>query len=254
MTLSLQYLQGCGAWRAKKLNSLGVYSLADLLDCDDSLLKQVPGVFDWHIKRWRFHAQLLLDNKSFVQEKPPDKDTFVYYDIETDLGGHLIWLIGVYNPTNDEFKYFLAKNPRDEKQLLTDFETYLRDNGSKTLCSYSTTYFDRRVVCNRLIAHSFKQPYFDTTDEVDLGVFVKKNLYAKLENYKLRTIGDFFGYPWAHKHDINGFDVAWRYMRYQRDKTYKIDWTILLEYNRDDVLVLPHIIKGMHDTYANNGE
>lgn len=248
----LRYLQQCGGNRIQQMNSIGIFTLKELIDADDTLLKKLPGVFDWHIKRWKLQANLLLENQSLVLKKPSNPNEFIYYDIETDTTQNLVWLIGVYNLKNNEFKQFLAKTPKEEKNILLEFKKYLNENPLMKLCSYSGSRFDRRVIESRLKQLDMDLSPLDNTIECDLGIEIQKTFLAKVQNYKLRTIGDFFNYPWKHKHQIDGFWVAWTYEKHLRDKSVKINWNQLLEYNRDDVLVLPLIIKKMIEMYENS--
>lgn len=245
----LIFLQQCGENRVHQMNEIGLNCLQDVLNADSDLLKQLPGVYTWHVNRWKLQAQILINDDIAILEKPQNHSDFVYYDIETDIRQNIVWLIGVYDPIHDSFRQFFAKNKSDEKKILEEFSDYMRDVSCTKLCSYSASNFDRRVLKNRLIAQSIDSSPFDSTEETDFGLFVQKHFLARVPNYKLRTIGDFFDYPWSHKHDIDGLYVALSYEKYQRDNAFEIDWNRLLEYNRDDVLAIPFIINKMRKEY-----
>ncbi|MBI5001683.1 MAG: ribonuclease H-like domain-containing protein [Euryarchaeota archaeon] len=223
--------------------------MRDLLNSDDNRIKQLPGVYDWHVCRWKLQAKFLLNNQSSVLKKPPNQSEFIYYDIETNIQQNLVWLIGIYNPNKDEFKQFLAKNTKDERKILEAFVKYQNGQACEKLCSYSGSWFDRRVIQKRLNHHAIRSSSFENSIEIDLGLEIQQTLIAKVQNYQLKSIGNFFNYKWTHKDEIDGFLVALRYEAYQRDKSICIDWNQLLEYNRDDVLVLPHILQGMGEIY-----
>lgn len=245
----LIYLQQCGITRIRQMNSIGVCSLRDLLDTDENEIKQLPGVGGWHVERWKLQAEVVLNNQIMILKEPPDPNDFLYYDIETDTQQNLVWLIGTYNPKKDEFKQFLAKTPNEEEKILVDFIEYLEEQNCEKLCSYSASRFDQRVVQQRLGFYPIESAVFESKIDIDFGLEIRHMLLAKLQNYQLKTVGDLFMYPWTYKHEMGGFLVALTYERYQRDKNFKIDWNKLLEYNRDDVLVLPHIIKKMLKIY-----
>ena len=250
----LIYLQQCGTNRIKQMNSIGIFTLEDLINADEDFLKQLPGVYDWHVKRWKLQAESLLKNKTLILKKPPDHSEFIYYDIETDVGQTMVWLIGVYNPQKDEFKQFLAKTPKEEKSILNDFLDYINKQTPMKLCSYSGSRFDRRVLQKRFCNYSMESLPFKHRMEMDLGIEIQHMLLAKIKDYQLKTVGNFFGYPWKYKNKMDGLLVALTYQRYQRDNTYKINWKQLLKYNKDDVLAIPHIIKKMNEIYKQNIE
>ena len=90
--------------------------------------------------------------------------------------------------------------------ILNDFLDYLNNQTSMKLCSYSGSRFDRRVLQKRFCNHSIESLPFERRIEMDLGIEIQHMLLAKIKDYQLKTVGNFFGYPWKYKNrDYRGY-------------------------------------------------
>ena len=70
----------------------------------------------------------------------------IFIDIETDLGGNEVWMIGLLY--RGKVIQFTALGVNEEKKILSQFSIYLEALPHKPLVCYSRTNFDFRVLWN----------------------------------------------------------------------------------------------------------
>lgn len=152
------------------------------------------------------------------------------YDIETNIGGNPVWLIGAYDVDNKKFIQFFEK--RDEKTLIEKFENYLLEHRDRTLISFSASQFEKLRLLEAFNRHHLIEETGLINNEIDLGSEVNKNIFWNFENNKLRTISSGMGFQWNT--DIEGFKIGILFERYLL-REVEPDWELFLNHNRDDV-------------------
>jgi len=167
----------------------------------------------------------------------------MFLDIETDIGGNAVWLIGVL--WGDSFRQFYAATWEKERIILTEFLNFLSQNTPSVLVTYSCTSFDKRVLAASLQRHKLDEFHrFDNIAHIDLGSELARCFALPIKERKVKHVGELFGYQFKHR-SLNGLQVANEYAKHLRERR-PLDPTVL-EYNEDDVRVLAHIVKRLSE-------
>ena len=166
------------------------------------------------------------------------QNNLMFFDIETDLNQRRIWLIGILH--DEKFEQFFAKDWKQEKIMLKAFLEFLGKKSGVTLVSYSGTNFDWSVVCNALKRNGLDCKNFSSIPHIDLCKSIRNSFIFPIQKYALKDLGKHLGYEFKHP-DMGGLYVASAYLLHIKEKR-KIDSRVF-EYNKDDVCVLPYLIK-----------
>ena len=222
-------------------------------------LSGLPASF---IERSRTKARAAAENRIIQKSRmavPPDEEMAIF-DIETDTTSTTVWLIGVlYRGRIEQFmvdmgggggggagwQAFYGRRERGARRLLSEFVGHLdsiRSDGCAALVSYSGTGFDRRVTAAALERNGVEPGAFDTMRHIDACSLVRRAFAVPCPTYALKTLGAVLGYGFAHS-DMDGLDAALAFERHVADGA-PIDPSVL-EYNRDDVLSVRHILDSL---------
>ncbi len=237
MLSKLEEIYGIGPSYSKVLEENGITTIQELISQNKEEIFFSTNLPLKLIDRWQIHARSLLNGEAILfNDINLNKPIFV--DIETDHTQSHLWMIGIFNPSNKEFKQFTAYEKIEEKKILTEFLNHISKYQDQTLYCYSGTDFDKRVLIDRIKEHHLDESAL--VNFKDLLYKIRDSLILPISTYKLAELGDFFGFQWKHQ-DINGFDAPFIYNEYIESKNKEII-TKLQEYNRDDVFALQHII------------
>jgi Icc-related predicted phosphoesterase/uncharacterized protein YprB with RNaseH-like and TPR domain len=237
---SVRNLHRVGSIRSQRLREAGIQTITDLVQCPDlRTLSLRTGISERMLSKIRLEAQAKLDGK-ILQIAPWDLrlEDPMFLDIETDLTCERVWLVGVL--WRGKFHQFYSDTWAGEKRMLKEFLRLLTQNRPSVLVSYSSTNFDYRVLKDALVRCGLDWRLFSTIPHVDLGIEIRRRLVFPMKHYTIKDIGRYFGYRFAHE-DLNGFMVAFEYIKHLEEKR-PLDKRVL-EYNKDDVQVLEHVVQ-----------
>lgn len=231
---------------AERLRKEGIRTFSDFEKELDGKIKTFPGVYDWHINFWKrfFLAKkkgVILSIEPFIFEKRA-----IFVDIETDDKQLIIWLIGVYNKEKEEFVQFFEKNPKNEKENLRRFYDYLKENKFPQIIEFSNCKLEERALTERMRKYGILKNH-EKMNTIDLGLWVQTRV-SGTQNLQLKTLASALGYEFKHR-DITGFEVGLQYSIYVQNPKNSVDWEKLLEYNRDDVMSMPFLVKKINESY-----
>jgi len=215
-----------GPKTADKLKNEGINTIDDLL-CQDKY------------RLFKLRARSLIDNKiiKISDLKIPDGNR-IFFDIETEGGANeKVWLIG-YSYQN-KFEQLYADSWKQGKKIVKDFLSFLESVDTPKLVSCSCMNFDWNVISYVLKKYKLNERFFQNIPHYDLGSYLRRSYILPIMSYKVKDMGNFLGYPFKHD-DLNGLEVAMAYLDHL--KTGKPLSQEYFEYNKDDVMVLPHII------------
>ena len=190
------------------------------------------------------NAQALRNRKAaqlsalLIPEEP-----LMFVDIETDLAQSYIWLISVFvEGKSNSFRQFYAKTPAGENRMLRGFLSYCKRFRGCTLCYYSGSGFDERIIKNQITAHKLDGSKLGHW--FDLCLAIKRSVTLPTRTFALKDVSRYFGYKYSHP-DMNGAQAA---MMYKISIGGRDESTTnrLLEYAKDDVMSMQHIILNMH--------
>jgi predicted RecB family nuclease len=165
-----------------------------------------------------------------------DHKNAIFFDIETDIACKRVWLIGLQ--INGEFTRLYADDWKQEKEILVEFAKILADNPDRTLISFSCTNFDYRITLGAMQRHGMNTDCLVSRSHIDLCILLRRCFIFPNQRFALKDLGFFFEYPFRNP-DLDGLAVALAYHRHTEGGK-PLDNRIL-EYNEDDVKVLPFL-------------
>lgn len=237
---SLERLHGIKQKRAFRFKEAGIKTIPQLAKAKKlEQISRMTKLSKDFVEKAKLNAISVTENRTLrTLETSLPQNNVMFFDIETDLSQRRIWLIGVLH--DGTFTQFFAKDWKQEKSMLTDFLEFLREKQMATLVSYSGLNFDQRVVCEALRRNRLDWKFFSSIPHIDLCQSIKDSFIFPIQKYALKDLGKHLGYKFKHP-DMDGLHVALEYLSHLKEKR-KLDSSVF-EYNKDDVNVLPYLIK-----------
>jgi Icc-related predicted phosphoesterase len=235
----LDGLVGAGTRRAEKLARGGFRSIKDILDADDRALGQMfsrPEV----ARRVRARARAAHTRSPVILDPTfvVDRDA-VIVDVETSFLQDDPWLVGYKSWGERRVHQLHELDPKHHRRhLLRVMEELARRAGGRFL---QWGPFDRGAIDR---AHSRLKvvagPILHRNRWTNAGAWIERAVALPVADYKLKTVGHYFDYRFAHP-DVDGRQLATWYQAH-RDRGERFDLRRALAYNRDDVQVVEHIV------------
>ena len=235
-------MHGVGCKKAQALELNGIRTVKDVSAAGVAGLVRC-GIVSNTAQKMVKKAESLLGRKA-VQLAPLliPKAPLMFVDIETDLAQSYVWLISVLvEGKPDSFRWFYAETPADEKDILREFLSYYDGFRGCVICYYAKSGFDERVIKNQITAYNLDGSRLGNW--FDLCVAVENSIALPTSSHTLKEVADYFGYAYKHQ-DMDGFGAAMEYAHNigERDESTTQK---LLEYGKDDVMSLDHIISNI---------
>jgi len=251
MTLRHQspyHIHGVGPAYTWKLAMSNIHTIGDLLDCLDlPHLSEESHISQGLLTKAQLSTRSIVDNE-IIQTAPFETpENPVYYDIETSLSCDKVWLIGLL--IDGELHQLYADDWSEEKCILETFTDILQRFPENTLVSYSGTRFDSRALLNAMKRHKVNHEPFRLKAEVDLCTRIRRSFIFPTRGYGLKELGSYLGYPFGNP-SLDGHRVAEQYERHVKDGV-PLDPRVI-EYNGDDVKVLPYICERLETVNTTN--
>jgi len=160
-----------------------------------------------------------------------------YLDIETDLGGKFVWLIGLHVEDEDKTYSLYATSPRQEKQILSDMLQLFNERPDLNLLSYSGCRIEQNMLSQRLAAHDLA--YHVANSIRDIYFDIHSCMAFPTQGLKLKDIAKWCGFRWRQS-EMDGFKAAMLYG--SSGNLTKADRRAVIQYNEDDLLALKHVL------------
>lgn len=242
-TLTTDALADCQRPHKERLAAAGIKLLSDVHALSEQQIGEISGVTSRTARKWLAHARAQRYRR-FVQLQPPAPlpDQSIFYDIETMPGGQRpeIWLVGVLDPGTDRVRQFLAKTTKDEVRILRAFIEYLDERPGWALVSFSS--FDPRRLTERLRRYSGSWARrFAARAKIDLYKWLRTAVVPPSHRYNLKDLSRALGIG-HDQHEHDGTSLAFTYLARALGRRVAMPWSKALQYNREDVQVLPRII------------
>lgn len=182
----------------------------------------------------------------------------IYFDIETDTKFTKIWLSGVVDGRNMEYKKFYSDTWLDEKQMLQDFGDYLNCRPNMPLYHFSRTNFDIRVTRQACIRYGlrnhpiFKHPHIDIFHVIDSAFYIPIKKKDGRKDMRLKSIAAFLGYDMTleDRDDyMDGKECALHYEDHV-NRGIPLNKTVF-QYNKNDVYMLEFVLRRLSETCIN---
>ena len=237
---SLRHVYGVGVAREGALRRGGVKTFPELARWEDlGVLSRASGLGPDFLTTLQVRAKALLD-KRIIPIAPFNLKLVgpMFFDIETDIGGGRVWLIGTL--WKGVFRQFFSEDWEGEATMLRQFLEFLAADPPPEMVSYSCTAFDKRVLVSAMERCGLDARCFDRITHVDLGKELRKRLALPTSNFAVKDVGEYFGYSFKHT-ELGGLQVAVEYAKHLREGK-PLDQRVL-RYNEDDVRVIGHILR-----------
>ncbi|MFW6047606.1 MAG: ribonuclease H-like domain-containing protein, partial [Candidatus Woesearchaeota archaeon] len=186
---NLEVIWGVGPRYAQKFNDLGIKTLKEFCETDITKLPKIKQLSTIMLNNLQNQAKSFLYKKAVLRKKLEMKNP-VFIDIETDMFQTHVWMICIYDSKLKKYTQFVSKNKKDEKNMLKSFVDFVKKQKYSALYSYSS--FDERVLKNVLILNKIK--INDLPEFKDFFKIITNSSILPIVNYKLDSVGDFFGY------------------------------------------------------------
>jgi len=248
-TNSIRHLHGIGDKKALQFKRVRIKTIQDFAKIKNlKKLSQKMKFSQYFLEKMQLKARSVIENKVFqISEFILPQIDLIFSDIETDLACKKVWLIGILH--NGNFTQFFAKNWKEEKSMLMNFLTFLEKKHNFTLVSFSGTGFDRNVVHRALVRQNLDSDFFFSLPHIDLCQLIRRSFIFPNQSYALKNLGAYLEYPFEHP-DLSGLGVALEYHNHLKEKR-NLDSRVL-EYNKDDVSILPYIIEKIKSKNLDN--
>ncbi len=226
----------------RRFYEVGIKTVEDLAKADvDELYARLE---DWPFdKITRFHnqAQVLMSGQPLILKKTefPEIENEIYFDIESDPPGDIDYLFGVLIKSKKiksdkaEFKYFLAKDKKDEERMWREFLDYIDSLENFVIYHYSS--YERQVF-DRLarrygISLELEDKFKNNT--IDLYLMLGNAVVLPLYFYSLKDVAKYLGFKWEAADAGGAESVVW-YNEWLEKGDKKLINKII-KYNEDDV-------------------
>lgn len=255
MENEMLFIDGIGPTTLHILRERGVETLKDLINMpEEDIVTETMTISAAMITKWKIQAAAVLKRRIQIEAKPKSPRGMIFLDLEMGgRGSFIIWLVGAYDYSANDYQIFLAKRDYSERGMLRKFMEFVESSSAHTITSYSGNNMDYNLLLKRLTEHDIDSSQFKRLQAYDLLKDIKGRMKMKgyFPNYKLKTVGKLFGYTWKHKRDMNGRVVAYIWNNYQKNPDRHIPWRKMIDYNTDDVMSMVHIMKGLKDIWDN---
>ncbi len=232
-------INGIGGKYAERLAQAGIATIEHLAAASPDTVRQALGrkahTTDILIAR----ARARLNGSPYLTSKPdlPDKPR-LYLDIETDFQQSYVWLVGVADEHGDDVRQFFASHPDNEGAMLRELAAFLSNMDGRTMIHFSGSWFDGRVLVERMDSHEIISPPL-LLGSVDCLHSLRNTLALPTITMRLKEAAECLGYEFSYP-ELDGWAVAHEYQQAIRSGKSVPDR--LLAYNRDDVLALRFLI------------
>ena len=236
---SLTQLYGVGRVRADNLVKCGINNIKQFAQCKNlAELAHFTRFSGKHLRLLQLKAKSVLNNESYqVAPFVLHCHKAIFFDIETDIACKRVWLVGY--EIDGQFFQLYADSWEEERNTLEMFLKVLRENPEHVPVSFSGTNFDLRVLLRASQRYGLDKSLLLSCHHVDLSSLLRRCFIFPNQRFALKELGSFLGYKFKHP-ELNGLHVALNYHRHVEEGK-PLD-RIMLEYNEDDVKVIPYII------------
>ncbi|MFL5353758.1 ribonuclease H-like domain-containing protein [Archangium sp.] len=249
----------CGPERTARLESRGIRMWRDVLKESAETLADASGAPLTIARKWLLHARALKEKRFLPLECPfiprPFPRRVIYYDIETLPSGPMemesdkqVWLIGALRAGASKVEQFLAKKPSEEHTILEAFMDFIDAEPEATLVCYSGTNFDHRYLARRLQhllpGHASR---FEAREKYDLQTYIKGQMVPPCAGYGLKEVAE--ATDIAMRHSMGGYSLSAAYLESVRERRghMTFSWETALQYNEDDVLAMPRLLRRLYE-------
>ncbi|MFA9518067.1 ribonuclease H-like domain-containing protein [Halopenitus sp. H-Gu1] len=245
----LQAVTGVGTTMAHRLKENGYETRSDIARTAEAELRTIRGVGKSTARTIRGSARALAEGRVIRQTDasvPAGEYTPLFVDIETDgLSPTIIWLIGVYDPTRDEYTDFVDTTPsHDEPGHATrDFVSWLASEYERpSLITWNGHQFDYKHLSRFIAGYAsdYSEYWGESVFEYDLYDWAvrKGNAILPGRTNRLEDVAEAVGRDRdATAAAVDGKTLARTVQRVLQspDRAGEVDWNAARAYCEADV-------------------
>ena len=233
----LTSIAGIGEQRGIRLRAAGIRNATHLADATEECIRNILKCSTSEATIIKARASSQLKQQVLVLKRLELAGNRAYVDIETDLAGKFIWLIGLHIESEDKSYAFFANTPQDEVTILREFLELLAQKPELSLLAYSNCRAEQRLLAQRLSAHTLPATVAENIEDVYYAIH--SCMAFPVQDMRLKTIAKCCGFSARHP-EMEGFDAA---LSYGSGRPTKARKKLLLEYNEDDMLALKYVVR-----------
>ncbi|BCL79668.1 hypothetical protein ccbrp13_21330 [Ktedonobacteria bacterium brp13] len=230
-----------GPKRAATLASYGITQLEEILE--NSAVRTAIQFSTVRTARLRTYIRAQAENTPVWLERPELPKQLLFYDVETglNLGGVLgqpqePWIIAVSDGTEVKQWAVPEEDRKRRRTMYREFLAYVHAHPKYTLCSWSGSSFDERMVEAGISRWDSKRlPVWNAVPKLDLLRALKRCLVLPIAGWSLKEVATWCGF--AYTSDLDGFEVGLHYEEY-RASGEPLPFEEIARYNVEDVRAL----------------
>ena len=232
----------------EKFVAHGIKTIDDLIKCDESELLQIKGVGKKTAYNYLNHAKALKSGKHIRKANSysfPNTETEIFLDLEgldainTEELDQTDYLIGILVRKGNDEKYhsFIAKNSKDEKNMLMQFLEFVKKQ--KNYAIYHWHHYERTHLKKMMEKYGVDSKTRDLvlSDNVifDLHKISTSTFEFPVCGTSIKDIAKWLEFEWTHKGDVDAMNSINLYLEYASNpKRNQHMMDLILDYNCDD--------------------
>jgi predicted RecB family nuclease len=242
----------------KTVAELAAYDPAKLLD--EKGKSVVKGIGPEWILRFQERAALKHSNGAPYLRgpfEPPNVETELFFDIETDPGRNHCYLHGFVERRNgsERFTGFFSTEPTQAAERTAFAQAWEYANSFASSCLYIYSKYERtwwRMLQERypdVCSREDVDALFAEGRTVDLLAVVQTNTEWPTRDHTIKTLAKYLGFTWRDTHPSGAASIEW-YDRYCSGETDAKERILL--YNEDDCLATRVLLDGIRSLSIRN--
>jgi predicted RecB family nuclease len=258
---NISLLRGMGEKEINRYSRKGIFTVTQL-SCTFRARKQNKR--DKRCGQPRYlalQAMAIRDKRIYVLGTPtlPSSATRVYLDVEGDLSGGFVYLIGVTVEHQGEHHCFnfWASHESDEELIFSKFADVVRQYEQFTVFHYGSYEI---AFLKRMRHQADQQPLIDFIDKLLANSFnvlssIYSHIYFPTYSNGLKEVGKYLGCTWKESDATGLQSVLWR-ARWETAHDDALKHRLIM-YNADDVAALERITESVYqmaDTRASKSD
>ena len=196
----LTLINGIARARAVHLATAGIHTWDDLLTADPRMIQRRLAARHDHVGiddvlRWRYHALSYRAGRPVAFGEPPTLgQKFIALDLEYEIIGRRIWLIGVGIVDGDEIEHRViwAEDPHDERQALMDLADLVAGHPETKIVTWAGITADMPALRAAAHRHGLQEalaPVFDR--HLDLYAHADRTVRFPIPELRLKDISSY---------------------------------------------------------------
>lgn len=243
-----------GPIHAKKLHQIGIHSIEDLAKTSSDVLKTIKGLGAKKIPQILDSAKAQVTRSVLKigvwgpKDNPPDLEIFIDLEgsgelFQDDPAWNCIYLIGLIPRSGGQqvaYISYVAKQPSDERSIVSAFLEYLRKE-TRSYRLYHWHHYERTQLEKACERHgemetyqSLVLPYLEDLCREAQDAFV-----LPIPSWSIKEVAPYFGFKWSQDAaDVDAMKSAIMWYEQAVNGGSGVGLDRIIEYNKDDCMAM----------------